>query len=250
MTILNKEEAIEEMQLDRIPSVKSLLGGNIPSARALWRSLVVAETEVARKLGVMLEPTEVFPMVEPTAAELAALGDKPYIVEPGYDMEGGMLGTFQWTSVQLRNRPVIALHSVKFVYPTITTPIYEVPLDWVYPDTKSGLLQFSPRPTASGIAPSLMGASIMARGGAVPQMVRVRYTAGLDPKHRFMPEIIDLIMRTATVKQIKLTPQSASISADGLTQSKSMDVDKIAAAIDHELEGLRQRLLGPVWMVL
>lgn len=250
MSILDKDAALEEMKEDRMPGILGLIGGKMPSDNSIWRALVASEGEVARKIGVLLEPTEIFPMVPPTEAELAALGGKPWAVDPGYDMEGGMLGTFRWASIQLRQRPILAIRSVKFVYPTINTPIYDVPLEWVYPDHKAGLIQFTPKPTASGMAPSILGANMMASGGAVPQMVRVRYCAGLDPTHPRMPEILDLIMRKATLRHLKFLPQSASISADGLTQSKSFDVDKFADAIEKELGDLRQSIRGPIWSVL
>lgn len=248
MTILEKQAAVEEMLEDRMAMVaSSYLGGVLPSAASIWRALQTAEAKVSRKLGIWLEPVEVFPMNPPTDAELTALAGKPYIVEPGYDMEGGMLGSFQWASIQLRTRPLIKVHSVKFVYPTINTPIYDVPLDWVYPDRKAGLLQFTPKPTSAGLAPSILGASIMARGGAVPQMIRIRYTAGLEQTSQYIPEIVDAIMRYATLSYMKLAPQSSSISGDGLSQSKSVDVDKLGAAIDSDLAGLRERILGVIW---
>jgi len=250
MSIFDKADALEELREDRMPMVLGMLGGVMPSSRALWNSLMAAEAEVGRKLGVSLVPIEVFSVEGPTEAELAALGDKPYVVEPGYDMEGGMLGTFQWGSILLGHKPLIEVVSVNFVYPTINKPIYEVPKDWIYPDYKAGLIQFSPKPTPVGLAPSILAANIMARGGTVPQMVRVRYRAGLTPKHENMIEIRDLIMRATVLHTIRFTPQSGSISADGMSQSKSIDVDKFGAAIDDELADLRKRLNGPTWGVL
>jgi lipopolysaccharide biosynthesis protein len=120
----------------------------------------------------------------------------------------------------------------------------------VYPDNKAGLIQFTPKPTAAGMAPSILAANIMSGGGAVPQMVRIRYRAGLSPQHERMAEIEDLIMRMAMLRQIKFAPQSASISADGLSQSKSFDVDKFGAAIDAECQDLRDSIRGPIWSVL
>lgn len=251
MTIFNQSEAVAELQNDRLPAVvNAYLGGIMPTPAYLWNAVQVAEGEAARKLGVLLEPTEIFPLEPPTPEELAALDGKPYLVEPGYDMEGGWLGSFQWASIQLQRTPLIRVHSVKLVYPTINQPIYDVPLDWVYPDLKAGLLQFTPKPTAVALAPSIIGANLMARGGAVPQMVRVRYTAGLTPQHPRMAEIRDIIMRMVVLKQLKFLPQSASISSDGLSQSKSIDVDKFAAAIDADLADLKESMRGPVWGVL
>lgn len=253
MSIFDKAKAVEELQQDRLPQVvKAYLNGVMPSASALWRDLLAAEGEAARKLGVSLEPVEVFPMTPPTPEELAELGGKPFAVDPGYEMEGGWLGSFQWASLQLRRTPLIKVHSIKLVYPTVSQPIYDVPLDWIYPDHKAGILQFTPKPTASGIAPSIIGANLMSRGATVPQMVRVRYSAGLTPDHPRMGEIIDLVMRMAVLKQMKkaFLPTSTSISADGMSQSKSLDMDKYSAAIDDELADLRESIRGPLWSVL
>lgn len=252
MSIFDKSQAIDEMQNERMPAVVNMyLGGAMPSPLALWNSVLAAEAEVARKLGgVSLEPVEIFSVAQPTAQELVELNGAPFLVETGYDMEGGMLGTFQWTCIQLRQRPVLAIRSVKIVYPTISTPIYDVPLDWIYIDSKAGLLEFTPKPTPAGMAPSIMGAAMMARGAQVPQMVRIRYQAGLTPKHPCMPEIKDLIMRAAMARHLKFAPQSSSISADGLSQSKSFSLDTYTKAIDAELSGLKDRIMGPTWSVL
>ena len=250
MTILNKSEAVEEMQNERLPLIAGLLGGVTPGAASIWRALQAAEVDVAARLGVSLEPVEVFPLIPPTEEEIAALDGCRWEVEPGYDLEGALLGTFQWGTVKLSRRPLIKVHSVKFVYPTFAQPIYDVPLDWIYPDLKAGLIQFSPKPTMSGLAPSLVAANVMARGGNVPQIVRVRYRAGLTPDSEFMPAIIDLIHRMAMLRWLKFAPQSASISADGMSQSKSVDAAKFREELDEELHALKDRIKGPVWGVL
>lgn len=250
MTILDKASAIEEMQDERLPMIVRLMGGVKPGSNSIWRALLAAEVDVSVALGVSLEPVEVFPLTPPTEAELAALGNTRWEVEPGYDLDSAMLGTFQWGTIMLARRPLIKVHEVNFVYPTINEPIYKVPLDWIYPDHKVGMIQFSPRPTSAGLAPSLIGANMMARGGSVPQIVRVRYRAGLTPDHPYMPAIIDLIMRSAMLRYLKFIPQSSSISSDGLSQSKSMDPDKFKAAIDDELVALRQKINGIMLGVL
>lgn len=250
MTILNEDDAIAEMQEERLPMIAGMLGGVVPGAASILRNLKAAEVDVAIRLGVSLEPIEVFPLIPPTADEIAALDGRQWEVEPGYDLDGAMLGTFMWGTVKLARRPLIEVHSVKFVYPTINEPIYEVPPDWIYPDLKAGIIQFAPKPTPSGLAPSLIAANIMARGGNVPQLVRVRYSAGLTPDSKYMPAITDLIMRMALLRYLKFAPQSASISGDGLSQSKSMDVGKFREELDNEFATLRQAINGPVLGVM
>jgi hypothetical protein len=250
MSILDKASAIEEMEKERLPLIKGLMGGVTPGVASIWRNLQAAEVDVAARLMVSLEPVEVFPVVPPTEDEIAALDGVKWEVEPGYDLDGAMLGSFQWGTIKLARRPLIKVHSVKFVYPTFNEPIYDVPLDWIYPDLKAGMIQFAPKPTPSGLAPSLVAANLMARGGNVPQLVRVRYRAGLTPESEFMPAIMDLIHRMAMLRYLKFTPQSASISADGMSQSKSIDAGKFREELDAELEVLAQRIKGPVWGIL
>lgn len=252
MALFERDAALAELKTDRMPQIVAMyLGGIMPTDNALWGGVVTAMAEVQRILKVPLEPLEIFSVNPPTPAELEELGSKPWVVDPGYEMEGGWLGSFQWASIQLRRRPLIEVKSVKLYYPTITEPIYNVPLDWVYPDKKAGLLQFTPKPTsAASVAPSILAANILSSGGTVPQMVRIRYTAGLTDEHECMPEIKDAIMRLAMFKHMKFLPQSGSISADGLSQSKSIDPDKFHKAILDDLEGIRDRINGPVWSVL
>lgn len=250
MSIFDKDAAIDELEERMARVVKAYLNGKMPDTELLWSSLQAAEAEAARKLAVSLEPVEIFPVTPPTSDEITALNGAAWKVEPGYDMEGGMLGVFQWATIQLRHSPIIEIKSVKFVYPTINTPIYDVPLDWVYPDHKAGVIQFTPKPTMSGLAPSILAANVIARGGAVPQMVRIRYSAGLTPDHECMPEIIDCIYRMATLRHLRFLPQSGSMSADGLSQSTSVDTGKFREAIDEDLAGLKERVHGPIWGVL
>lgn len=250
MSILDQADAVEEMLNDRLPSIAQYIGGGMPTPQAIWRKLQAAEAEVSRKLAVPLSPIEVFSVEQPTSDEIAALDGAPYIVDPGYEMEGGWLGSFQWATIKLLRRPLIEVKSVKFVYPTITMPIYDVPLDWVYPDRKSGIIQFTPKPTSAGVAPSILSANIMSQGSTVPQMVRVHYTAGLTPDHELMPEILDVLFQLATLGFMRFSAQSGSISADGLSQSKSVDVNKFKESIDDQLEGLKERIKGPTFGVL
>jgi len=251
MSILNSKQAIEEMQNERLPLIAGLMGGVRPGEASIWRNLQAAEVDVAARLGVSLEPVEVFPLVPPTPEEIAALGSRRWEVEPGYDLDSAMLGTFQWGTIKLARRPLIEVISVKFVYPSLNETIYEVPKGWIYPDLKAGIIQFAPQPTMAGVmAPSLITANIMARGGNVPQLVRVRYRAGLTPDSPYMPAIMDLIMRMAMLRYLKFAPQSASISGDGLSQSKSLDAGKFREELDEELKVLKQKMNGPVWGVL
>ncbi|MNP11944.1 hypothetical protein D3C76_1041570 [compost metagenome] len=76
-------------------------------------------------------------------------------------------------------------------------------------------------------------------GRIIPSMVEVEYTAGLTDVANTYPELLDCIKKKAVLKVVAdaYLPQSGSISADGLSQSLSVDMDKYHDAIDHIING-------------
>jgi hypothetical protein len=217
----------------------------------LWNQVLSAEEEVSRRLAVPLEPTRVFSVGGPTSDELTELGDSPYLVEPGYD-GGGFEGLWQWDTLQLNTRPLISVQEVKFVYPGLNETVYVVPPDWIYPDAKSAILQFTAAPTAGGLPGAIVAMNVFTLGRTVPQMIRVKYTAGLTPRHPTFRDVRNLVLRMAVLRILldAFIPQSGSISADGLSQSTSMDTAKYQEAIDADLENLRERINGLMFGVL
>ena len=76
-------------------------------------------------------------------------------------------------------------------------------------------------------------------GRVIPSMVQYIYTAGLVDVQRNYPELLDCIKKSAVCKIVAdaYLPQSGSISADGLSESVSVDLSKYHEAIDHILNG-------------
>jgi hypothetical protein len=248
----NIADALAMLKDDRLVlAAQTFMGGWMPSDPTLTLKLKAAEKEVGRRLAIPLEPTEIFPY-EPSAAELTALDGKPYIVEPGYDLPAGMFSMSMGGSMKLREKPVRRIDSIKIIYPTMESG-YEIPASWIQCDKKFGLVSFVP---GAGMVLATPGAAFatnaLAAGLNVPYMVKVRYSAGLDNVAENHPDILDLVLRMASLKVIddSFMPQSGSISADGLSQSISADVAKYRDNIEHELSDLKQRLTGPVWSVL
>jgi hypothetical protein len=87
---------------------------------------------------------------------------------------------------------------------------------------------------------------VMGAGRTVPQMIQLRYTAGLRNAAQQYPELVDLVQRMATLRilQSQFVGASSSISADGLSESRSLDLDKFQGDIDQHLERLRQVIHG------
>lgn len=253
MTIFtNKAQALEELKSDRlIHAAETYLGGQFPSPATLWRKLQAAEADMARKLGVPLEPTVIFPD-EPTEAEVEALNGKPYQVEPGYDLPPDFFRPPQFGALMLRVRPVIAIESIKLVFPSMETSVFTVPDNWIQLDKKFGQVQIIPGPGAMYGSLGMFALSAMQSGSSVPHMVRVKYRAGIDATKPENADVYDLVMQAAVLRclQDAFPASSGSISADGLSQSISADIGKLQGEFDDRVYALKQKLTGPVWGVL
>lgn len=217
----------------------------------LWRQYRAAEADAARQLRVFFEPTQVF-AGDPTADELAALGDAPHHVEAAYDYEPDMFRGDKWGLIATRQRPIINVQSVRMAFPAIASAPFDIAQDWLRVDRKYGQIRIVPTGAsmATPIAMHLM--QIVGGGRSVPQMVTVRYTAGLTDAVNDFPDLIDVIKKMTLLRIIDgmFFPQSGSISADGLSQSTSVDIQKLHDGIDDKLDALRDAIHGPRMIVL
>ncbi|MGR9108259.1 MAG: hypothetical protein ACU843_15165 [Gammaproteobacteria bacterium] len=217
----------------------------------LWNKILAAEKEVERRLTIPLQPTEIFPD-PPTSAELTALNGAPYIVEPGYDLPADFFGLEKWGALQLREKPVISVAWIKFVYPNQGGVQFEIPSNWIRLDNQYGMINLFPSALTTTTPLSVFVMQSFGAGHNVPLMIRVRYRAGLDFVTGSYPDIEDLVLRMAVLRILKdsLIGQSGSISADGLSESTSTDVQKIWDGYNLEIDKLREQLIGPVWSVI
>lgn len=251
--VASKTTIVAEMRADRLV----LAGGSYFKASALtddfiYNKLLAAEADAARRLRVLLEPTIVFAGA-PTAAEITAAGTSPWIEESGYDYEPELWNPDDWGYLVLRNRFVNSVTSVEFVYPLPVESAYQIPASWLRLDKKAGHVRFVP--VAGSAMTGAFGGmmlSMMAGGRTVPQMIKVRYVAGLTNAASTYPDLLDLIKKMAVLRIINDTfvPQSGSISADGLSKSFSADVDKFSSGVDAMLGTLRDSMQGVRVMVL
>ena len=88
--------------------------------------------------------------------------------------------------------------------------------------------------------------SAVGGGRTIPHMIRITYTSGLSNALTNYPDLVDAIKRLAVLKIIEDTfpAQSGSISADGLSQSLSIDTDKYQTSIDRVVDRLRSSIHG------
>lgn len=232
--------AIAKMRRDRLVMAAS---GAMPAVQVsdeyIWDKLMAAESELAHELRVPLEPTTFFP-VEPTADEIAALNGKPWAIDPGYDYEpkAFQYGD-QWGMIKMRQKPLISVSRVRFAYPGGATAHYDLPLDWLRMDKKYGMVQFVPSSTAFAAPLNAFVMQAIGHGRTIPMAVQFTYVAGLENVQQTFPDMLDVAMKKAALKIIEdsFLPQSGSISADGLSQSMSNDMEKYHDTIDRIING-------------
>lgn len=249
----DKDAIVAELRADRLISVTSTyLSGYVPSDDYLYAKLLAAEADAARRLRVFLEPTEVMP--EGTAqVEIDALPDgTPWVEEPAYDFLPEMFIGEQWGYLVTRERPIIGIGYIRFAYPVPVQTIIDVPADWIRVDKKYGHIRLVPTGTPF-MAPLNAYIMTVAGGGrTIPHMIRIRYTAGLQDATTKWPDLVDLIKKMAVLKIMSdaFLPQSGSISADGLSQSVSVDMGKYEDTVERMVDALRQAIHGVRMTVL
>lgn len=202
----------------------------------IWNKLRAAESEIAHTLRVPLTPTAFFPHT-PTQVEIDALNGMPWAEDPAYDFDPEMFQGEQWGFIATRNKPIVSVQSLKFIYPAAGGNTTEFPTDWLRLDKKYGQVRIVP--TAGSLAAFASVAMFQFSGQRlIPHMVHLTYVAGINAARDY-PELVDAVKKLAVLKLIEdgFPGQSGSISADGLSQSISVDMDKYHESIDRILNG-------------
>ncbi len=204
----------------------------------IWNKIRAAESEIAHRLRVPLVPTHFFPL-EPTQAQIDALNGMAWELEVGYDYNPDMFERDKWGFIITRQRPVIDVVSLRFSMPSADGSYFDVPKEWIRIDEKYGHLRILPTTNASLITSSVLGITALSWHSVIPAMIQLEYEAGLVDVENTYPELLDAIKKLAIAKIITdaFLPQSGSISADGLSQSMSVDVEKYSAAVDLIIDG-------------
>lgn len=222
----------------------------------LWSALKSAEADAQRRLRVFLKPTRIVPDDAPLS-EIQALetAGTAYATEAAYDYDPHVYQGEAWGFVQLRQKPLITMHSLQFAYPTPGQTIFDVPADWIRLDKKYAQLQLVPVGMTVLAPLSAMMLGTISGGRSMPMLVRARYTAGLTDAHEAYPDLVGATKNLAIFKilQGQFLPQSGSISADGLSQSNSIDFDKWMhgpGGIDATFDKLYEFIHGPRLAVL
>lgn len=234
-----RDIVVDELRADRLfAAAAGILQDVKVSDRYLWEKVLAAESELSHTLRVPLVPTRYFP-IPPTQVELAALGDMAWAIDPGYDYDPAMFERDKWGYLVARHRPIISVQYMRFAYPKQDIGFFDVPPEWLRIDSRPGHLRIVPSSSAVLMGTAGFAMSSMLNRRTVPDMVQLSYTAGLVNAGTDYPELIDVIKKMAVLKIVEdsFLPQSGSISADGLSQSLSVDMSKYADAIDVTVNG-------------
>lgn len=235
-------------------AARSYFAGVTLSDSYIWGMLLAAEKDAAHDLRTFFEPTEVFPtngQIGPSSTDLASITDaggnvSPWVEEPAYDYDPMFFEGNQWGYIVTRKTPVIQVAYVRFSYPAPTNTFFDIPLDWIRLDKQYGHIRLVPGTSTFAAPLSAFMMQVMGGGRGVPNMIMIRYQVGLKSAVNDYPDLVDTIKKMATLRIIEdqFAPGSGSISADGLSQSITLDVSKFQENIDVRLEKLRQQIHG------
>lgn len=257
-SIFIRDIVIEEMRNDRLlAATAGALQDVEVSDDYLWSKIRAAESEMAHTLRVPLVPTRFFPS-QPTPEQIAALNGMAWAVESAPDYESDMFAGDRWGYIVTRQKPLIDVHSMRFVYPTQNQSSFDVPPAWLSIDKKYGHIRIVPNGGAMFTASAGFALMNMAGGRNIPSMIHIDYTAGLTDLEANWPDLLDAIKKLAVLKVVAdaFLPQSASISADGLSESVSSDTSKYHEMINRIINGeegnggLKARIHGIRAMVI
>ncbi|WP_441280573.1 hypothetical protein [Tardiphaga sp. 862_B3_N1_1] len=234
-----RDIVVDEIRRDRLMAATAgILQGISVSDAYLWDKVRAAESEIAHTLRVPLVPTRYFP-IQPTAAELAALDGMAWDIDVGYDYEPEMFERDKWGYIVTRQRPIISVEYMRFAYPTQDQGFFDVPVDWLRVDSRPGHIRIVPSSSAVLMGTAGFAMTTLINRRNIPAMVQLAYTAGLKNAIADYPELLDIIKKKAVLKIIgdAYLPQSGSISADGLSESMSVDMTKYSDFIDEAING-------------
>ncbi len=234
-----KDIVVEELRTDRLMAAAAgvLTDVNV-SDDYLWQKIRAAESEISHTLRVPLVPTHFFTS-KPTDEQVAALDGMAWAVEAAYDYEPSMFHFERWGYFITRQRPIIEVKRMWFVYPSARDGWFDVPNDWIRTDDRYGHVRLVPSSPAVFQSMSTFMMTALSGSRSIPFMINLEYVAGLQDVETNFPELLDAIKKMAVLKVVgdAFLPQSGSISGDGLSESLSVDMGKYHEAVDRILNG-------------
>lgn len=234
-----KDIIVNELRQDRLMAAAAgVLQDVSVSDDYLWDKVRAAESEISHTLRVPLVPTRFF-SYEPTPEQIDALDGMAWGIDPAYDYSPDMFHFDKWGYFVTRQRPIVEVVKMRFAYPSQETGFFDVPKDWIRIDARYGHIRLVPASPAMFFTMNAFIMTALAGSRTIPFMIQLEYTAGLTDVGNTYPELLDVIKKKAVLKIVAdaFLPQSGSISADGLSESVSVDVGKYHESVDHIING-------------
>lgn len=237
----NRFAAVATLRTDRLMVAAA---GALPSVEVsddyIWSKLISAEAETQRDLRVYFQPTNLIPDDAPQSEVDAMIASgQPWAQEAAYDYDSAFFRGDRWGYIRTKSKPIVSVSSLRFVFPSPTTQVFDIPTDWMRFDKKYGHIRLVPTGVGTIGPLAIYPLQFMFGGSDVPFMVQLRYQAGLTNAVANWPDLVDLVQKRAVLSILtdSYLPQSGSISADGLSQTLSVDMSKYYDTIDMKLYG-------------
>ena len=249
-TIFDQTTAVQILQANRLTNaVQRLAPDAVFSPDYLWFKLRASEKLLSDKLRTWFQPRECVPDTALPCVLDNLLAANPAAIieyEPGYDYNPSYFSGNTWGLTDLRQRPIITVRRMWFQYPTPNNQIWDVPIDWIRPDKKRGIINLVPTQNTVSMPLNAYLLSVLGGGMNIPLMLQVQYAAGLENTLTEWPEIVDVIykMTVLSILDDLYLPTSFSQSIDGLSQSLSFDPSKVRDSIEETVKAIRSKLQG------
>lgn len=220
----------------------------------LYAKLLGNEQTVRDRLRILLEPTQVLTQDDSTDAALIPgleTAKTPYLLDPGYDYTADFFQANSWGYLVTRRKPIIAIQQFSFVYVDPKISLMDVPKSWLRIDRQYGHVRLLPTGEAALLPLNSYLLSVFGGGRTIPNMIHVRYTAGINDIRKDYPGLYEFMFRVAALELIQDTfpSGSSSVAADGLSESESFDItqwlDANKGIITNEFRRWQDIFQGP-----
>ena len=260
MTIFTEAKDVPRLLADRLLRVAAAYFPGVQlSHEYVWEKLLAEEAMLEQRTRTLFGVREVYPTgaldseVAALSATVAALAPPGAVLEePGYDYDPRFFNGDAWGLIELRHKPLVAVHSIIFAYPTVDQQLFTIPADWIRPEKKYGRVNLVPgTDTAINLPANAYILSALGGGRVIPFMIQARYRAGMPTIMQDRPDIVDCIRKMAVISILDdmYLPQSGSTSIDGLSQSLSIDTGKYRDIVDKRIDQISSSLNGIRGMV-
>lgn len=244
--------AVAQLRRDRLATMlTTFLPGVVLDDGYLLNKIAAATADLEHRLRVYLTPREILPN-NADQSEIDALTNagNNVVLETPLDYEGNLFVGTTFGRIETRSRPIIAVHSIQFNYPTPNSTLYTIPGQWVRIDRKYGIINLVPINNPVALPLNAFILSALGGGNDVPEMLSIRYRAGIENVARDWPDLLDIIMKSAALGIVEdnfvPSSKSESVSADGLSQSTNigLTMQNYAEIVDRKIASASRALFG------